>query len=393
MGAGELVAIDLDRRDRVVEAIERSSLEALACFTPTNVLLLTGYWPVMGTSLAVATREGHVVCVVPEDELELANATSNADFISYKPHTLDSLSRASQSLELPVKELASRLHFVAGEIGTDTRMGMQPASYQSTNYFRESIVPLLQKAFPGASVVPADCILSQLKSIKTCIELDQLRRACRLAAVAFGETRRAIAPGRREDEIAAELEAAFAKVAIDGFERGRGYLFCMSGANSAKASGAYARTRRRKLQDGDLVMIHANTTGDGIWTDITRTYVVGNPASKQTRMRDAIMEARAAALVAIRPGVTAGEVDKPAREVLKRHGFGDEFKHATGHGVGFAAADPHALPRIHPLSPDILEAGMTFNIEPAIYFDGYGGMRHCDVVACTDSGVEVLTDF
>ncbi len=192
------------------------------------MLLLTGYWPVMGTSLAVATREGHVVCVVP-GRAELAKATSNADFISYKPHTLDSLSRASQSLELPVKELASRMHFVAGEIGTDTRMGMQPASYQSTNYFRESIVPLLQKAFPGASVVPADCILSQLKSIKTSIELDQLRRACRLAAVAFGETRRAIAPGRREDEIAAEMEAAFAKVAIDGFERGRGYFSACPG--------------------------------------------------------------------------------------------------------------------------------------------------------------------
>ncbi len=140
-------------------------------------------------------------------------------------------------------------------------------------------------------------------------------------------------------------------------------------------------------------MIHANTTGDGNWTDISRTYVVGSPASKQKRMTDAITEARTAALNAISPGVTAREVDKAAREVLKRHGFGDAFKHATGHGVGFAAADPNALPRIHPLSPDILEAGMTFNIEPAIYIEGDGGMRHCDVVACTDSGAEVLTDF
>jgi len=387
------VAIDQERRDRVVKAIGKSSLQALACFTPADVLLLTGYWPVMGASLAVATRNGDVACVVPEDELEVAKATSNADFVSYKPHSLDSLSRAAQALEEPVKELASRLHFAPGEIGTDTRMGMQPASYQSMNHFRESIGPLLQKAFPRASLVPVDCILSRLQSIKTSIELSQLRRACRLAAVGFAETKRAIAPGRPEDEVAAELEAAFARVANDGFERGRGYLFCMSGPNSAKASGAYARTRRRKLEDGDLVMIHANTTGDGIWTDITRTYVVGSPTSKQMQMREAVAEARATALASIKPGSAASEVDKAARDVLKRHGFGSEFKHATGHGVGFAAADPDALPRIHPLSPDILEAGMTFNIEPAIYFDGYGGMRHCDVVACTDSGVEVLTDF
>ena len=78
---------------------------------------------------------------------------------------------------------------------------------------------------------------------------------------------------------------------------------------------------------------------------------------------------------------------------MNKHGFSTEFKHATGHGVGFAATNPNALPRIHPQSPDILAAGMTFNIEPAIYIDGIGGMRHCDVVACTESGAEVLTDF
>ena len=79
--------------------------------------------------------------------------------------------------------------------------------------------------------------------------------------------------------------------------------------------------------------------------------------------------------------------------MLSKYGFGEEFKHSTGHGVGFAAANPNAIPRIHPHSPDILEAGMTFNIEPAIYIDGLEGMRHCDVVVCTPSGAEVLTDF
>ena len=65
----------------------------------------------------------------------------------------------------------------------------------------------------------------------------------------------------------------------------------------------------------------------------------------------------------------------------------------AAYGVGFAAADPNSLPRIHPASPDVLEAGMTFNIEPAIYIEGVGGMRHCDVVTCTSSGAEVITDF
>jgi Xaa-Pro aminopeptidase len=140
-------------------------------------------------------------------------------------------------------------------------------------------------------------------------------------------------------------------------------------------------------------MIHANTTGDGYWTDISRSYIVGLPNDRQQHMTAAIAEARTAALSKIAPGVEAREVDAVARNVLARHGFGDAFKHSAGHGVGFTAADPNALPRIHPASSDVLQAGMTFNIEPAIYIEGIGGMRHCDVVVCTSSGEDVLTGF
>jgi Xaa-Pro aminopeptidase len=91
--------------------------------------------------------------------------------------------------------------------------------------------------------------------------------------------------------------------------------------------------------------------------------------------------------------VKAADVDAAAREVLKTRGFGPQFKHSTGHGVGFSALDANAKPRLHPKSGDTLEPGMVFNVEPAIYFDGYGGMRHCDMVAVTDSGAELLTPF
>jgi Xaa-Pro aminopeptidase/Xaa-Pro dipeptidase len=176
-------------------------------------------------------------------------------------------------------------------------------------------------------------------------------------------------------------------------ERSYGFFYCMSGPNSAEAAAAYARTRQRRLEEGDLVLIHANTCGDGYWTDITRTYTVGEPPQRHIAIREAIAEARTAALHAVRPGVPACEVDRAARTVMERHGLGEAFKHSTGHGVGYAAANANGLPRIHPKSPDVLEENMTFNIEPAAYFDGYGGMRHCDVVAVTQDGVTVLTEF
>ena len=140
-------------------------------------------------------------------------------------------------------------------------------------------------------------------------------------------------------------------------------------------------------------MIHGNTCADGYWTDITRTYTVGAPPERHRELRRSILEARAAGLQAIRPGVTGRDVDAAVRGVMESHDLGKAFRHATGHGVGFAAANPHGQPRIHPLSHDILEEGATFNVEPAAYFDGYGGIRHCDIVAVTATGVDVMTEF
>jgi Xaa-Pro aminopeptidase len=106
-----------------------------------------------------------------------------------------------------------------------------------------------------------------------------------------------------------------------------------------------------------------------------------------------VVAARTAALDAIRPGAIAREVDQAARKVMKSRGFGEAFKHPTGHGVGYAAIDHNARPRLHPESNDRLLEGMVFNVEPGIYLEGQDGMRHCDVVLVTEQGAKVLTPF
>jgi Xaa-Pro aminopeptidase len=167
----------------------------------------------------------------------------------------------------------------------------------------------------------------------------------------------------------------------------------MSGENSGRAFGAFARSTHKRVERGELILTHCNSYVNGYWTDITRTYVLGEAGERERIMFRAISEAHHAALAAIAPGVLARDVDRAARETLSAHGFGPQFKHSTGHGVGFAAIDANAYPRIHPKSDDRLEPGMVFNIEPGIYFPGHGGMRHCDMVAVTESGVELLTPF
>jgi Xaa-Pro aminopeptidase len=205
---------------------------------------------------------------------------------------------------------------------------------------------------------------------------------------------RPIEPGQREYRIAAEFRRPLHD--LDGateVARAEGYAFCMSGPNSAQAHGAYARSRSRRVESGDFLLVHCNSCADGYWTDITRTYFLGEPGDTQIRMYRAVMAAREAAFAAIAPGVVASEVDRAAREVMEQMGFESGFKHPTGHGVGFAAIDHNAIPRIHPRSPDTLERGMVFNVEPAIYLESVGGLRHCDMVAVTESGMELLTPF
>jgi Xaa-Pro dipeptidase len=178
-----------------------------------------------------------------------------------------------------------------------------------------------------------------------------------------------------------------------GVGRGGGYAWCMSGPNAADAGGAYARSRPKPVARGELILVHCNAYADGYWVDVTRTFILGDPGRRQGELLDAVLRARAAALEVIRPGARAADVDRAARGVLEDRGLGAQFKHPAGHGVGFHAIDHNARPRLHPESDDVLEEGMVFNVEPAVYFDGDCGLRHCDMVAVTTDGHEVLTPF
>jgi Xaa-Pro aminopeptidase len=200
--------------------------------------------------------------------------------------------------------------------------------------------------------------------------------------------------GLTETAVAALFGAPLGETAPElHSERAGGFTFCMSGVNAAQAYAAYQRSRSSVLQPGTLALVHCNSYVDGYWTDITRTFFLGAPDERARAMYATVFDARRAAFEAVRPGVRAAEVDSAAREVIKAHGFGAQFKHATGHGVGFAAIDHNAPPRLHPKSDDVLETGMVFNIEPGIYLEDFGGLRHCDMVAVTADGAELLTPF
>lgn len=382
------------RIGRIRSALSALELDALVCALPKNVLLLSGYWPVIGASVALAFNDGAIELLVPEDEAELAQAGWAGRIRTFKPGSLERLTTAAEALREPlgnIDALFTRPVRIAIESGETS----EPASYAAMNLFGDSLRDSLKHVFPEASVVAGDDLIRELGSVKTGTELDRIRAACALTRVAFEQGALQVAAGCTELELAQIFHSEFVKAQgqFPAVNRTQAFFFAMSGTNSAQAHGAYARSRTRQIEPGDLVLIHCNTCADGYWTDITRTYSAGKPEDRRNKMYKAIFAAREAALKAIAPGRKAADVDAAARTVLEQRDFGKEFKHSTGHGVGFGAISPNALPRIHPKSPDVLEPGMVFNVEPAIYIDGFGGMRHCDMVAVNDSGYELLTPF
>jgi Xaa-Pro aminopeptidase len=389
------MARDAERVERVRMALREAGWDALVCSLPADVLLLTGYWPVVGTALAVVTREGHTALLAPEDERELAEQGGADVLRTFQPGSLKDLRNATEAVRGPLAEAVTSLRIQRGRIGYEHGGFFEPSSYASMHFYGVSVLDLLAASCPAAKPVPADELLAVLRSVKTPSEVGRIRTACRIAGHAFAEGAARLRPGLRETEAAAQFQAPLSTrgVGFEGVRRAGGFAYCMAGAHAAQAFGAYARSRHTELARGDFVLVHCNSYADGYWTDITRTYCLGGPDDRQRPLYEAVFAARAAALGAIRPGVRAAHVDGAARSVLRDHGFGDAFKHTTGHGVGFAAINHNARPRLHPKSGEVLEAGMVFNVEPAVYLDGFGGVRHCDVVAVTDHGVEVLTPF
>ncbi len=385
---------DTEREGRIAAALKESNLDALLCAVPSHVLMLTGYWPVMGNTVALLTKDGEAHLLLPEDEKEIAAQLSSARCTGFSPGSLSEITNSEKAIAQPLTSLVRSLGLDHARIGVELRGSLYPISYLAQFRYGPALLDILRNAFPHSSQIPADDLLNRLSMTKTARELDRLRLSCGMAKAAYQSGSEALQIGLQEPTAAELFRTGFAKSQLrNGATRRDAFFFCMSGVNSAIAYAAYARTRERVIEPGDLVMIHCNSNADGYWTDITRTYTCSAPDAKQKEMRAAILEARAAALSRVAPGVPASDVDKAARDVLTGRGFGKEFKHATGHGVCFAASNHDAIPRVHPKSTDVLETGMTFNIEPAIYIQGYGGMRHCDVVAVTSSGVEVLTDF
>jgi Xaa-Pro aminopeptidase len=385
---------NLERKDRIRAALHAFDVSALICSHNINVLMLSGYWPVTGTAVAIATAE-RLVLLVPEEERTLAQAGWADDVHTFAPATLASLQSVPDAASAALKTLLPALGLQAAHLACEAGAGHVPAAYVDQFVYGCALQAIVHGAVPRARLSPASEILDALRLRPTRSECERIRLACRLAAGAYEAGAARLAAGVSEMEAVLPFQQALSVAAAqdERVTRAEGFFYCMSGANAAQAYAAFQRSRHRRVQAGEPILIHCNSCVDGYWTDLTRTYVLGEPAPRLAHMFAAVSTAREAALDAIGPGVPAAEVDRAARAVLAKSGYGGAFKHATGHGVGFGAIDHAERPCIHPRSTDVLESGMVFNIEPGVYLDGYGGVRDCNMVLVTDTACELLSPF
>lgn len=241
----------------------------------------------------------------------------------------------------------------------------------------------LQANVTSQKTISADSLIAPLRQCKSAEEIELLAQAAAQADKAMQMAVDACQVGTTESEIAWAAEAGFRKSGADVVD----FTIVAAGANGAFPHHHAGNTQ---LKNGDAIVIDIGATYRGYKSDITRMVHLGKPAEEFTRAYAAVLEANQRAMAAVRPGITAEEIDRVAREVLEAARYGKYFTHRTGHGIGL---DGHEPPWIMHGNEVILEEGMTFSIEPGVYFVGQYGIRIEDIVAVTPSGMCNLTGF
>ncbi|MEE6139118.1 Xaa-Pro peptidase family protein [Mycobacterium sp. 050128] len=229
----------------------------------------------------------------------------------------------------------------------------------------------------GVSPVLATDILRSLRMVKEECEIDALRKAGSAIDRVHARVPEFLVPGRTEADVAADIgEAIVAEGHSDV-----SFIIVGSGPHGADPHHSYSD---RELQAGDIVVVDIGGAYEpGYHSDSTRTYSLGEPDAVVAQQYSLLQQAQQAALEAVRPGVTAEQVDAAARDVLTEAGLGEFFVHRTGHGIGLSV---HEEPYIVKGNDLPLTAGMAFSIEPGIYFPGRWGARIEDIVIVTEDG-------
>lgn len=364
------------RQTRAREHMRVASLDALLLTHPPNLRYLIGF---TGTAGAVLLTPFGCTVIVDFRYVTAAHelAASHPDLSGLEVHCAEhSIDDAAASV---IRARGLR------------RVGIESASMPVGRFSKLSAalaagVPPDPVSTPTSALVLTERVVERIRAVKEPAEVAIIREAAaRLSSVAAGVAGFVLA-GRSEREIAADIDGALRQA---GFERPAFETIVASGPNSALP---HARPGLRRVEHGDGVVLDFGGVYDGYCVDLTRTVQLGS-SRELSRLLDAVSQAHAAAIGAVKPGARPSEIDAAARDTLAGHGLAAAFGHGTGHGLGLEVHEEPRIGRLAPGQPDEpVESGMVFTIEPGAYVPSLGGVRIEDDVLVVPGGCEVLTD-
>jgi Xaa-Pro aminopeptidase len=392
--------IDTTRTQRIVEMFKQrgADFHAIICRLPQNVVMLTGYQPILGNTFCIVTlnRAGRLEfrLALPEDEKDLVPQGIAVEIKTYSEETMDYIENTIQAVRGPLAELLRSANLNENAvIGYEGGYSPIAPSYTQVGIPGPATLALLHQLFLGGYLRDVTPMLDELASIKTDEELNAIRRSEEVARQGFEAAREAVRVGATEADVAAATYAGLLKAgyAAPGARHVTPYVHVMAGPRAALAYRAFNLTSGATIKQSDTVTVQMEVGINGYWAELTRTFFAGGISDEWRRAHQACVAAQDAALKEIRDGASARAVDGAARGVMQQAGFGSAFKHGLGHGFGFQAINHAAPPVLHPASHATLRSGIVHNMEPAVYLDGKGGIRLNDNVAVRDDGNEVLS--
>ncbi len=372
--------------ERVRRLMVEQDLDALVVRAPDDVLYLSNYWCMKGYDILVFPREGEATLCVMEPQLSEAERQSWTgdlrSFSFYSPE--DPRPPLARSTDLALDVLRSR--GLTGRVGLELSLSSQA----SDRMVGEPSVagPPFYEAFEAVVAEAVDCVplLARARAIKTAQEVERMRLANELAALAMAEVRSSTAPGMRESEVGAAFEGFVHSVGT-GYEGrvdlARAFTLVWSGPGIR----TFTPTGHRPVCEHEPTLLEIWVCADGYWTDLTKNLCPGQLVPEYDELLEQLLDVFNAAVDHCRPGAEMAALDRLIRDRIAAAGYADQPPHPVAHGVGARAHEP---PWVHQAAGGIIEEGMVLAIEPGIYWPDGGGLRLEDNFLITADGAEKL---
>ncbi len=355
------------RLDRLRATFDEHAVDALIVTTLANVRYLTGFSGSAG--ILTITRDAALL-------------TTDG---RYRTQSSEQLERAGAgAVEIligPASEQrdAARALIGVGDATATTRVGLEADNV--TWNAQRTWARLLETD----DLVATSNVVEALRARKDAAEIARMERAAAIADAALFEVLPLMGQGVTEEHFALELDTAMRR---GGAESTAFETIVAAGENSAKP---HHHPGGRRIDEGDPVVVDFGATFEGYRSDMTRTFCVdAEPEGELARIFDVVRTSQAAGAQAVRPGISAKEVDDVCRGIIADAGWAERFEHGTGHGVGL---DIHEAPTVSQLGTAILAPGFVVTVEPGVYVPGHGGVRVEDTLVVTEDGARPLTRF